>query len=203
MIWNYKDSDNISHPFNCEAWKEVENTLVIPEFQKDNKFLMICIFVDEYKQQRTRNTLLTGIYMTLWNFKQVNSSHGKFVVAILPPQVKINKVIEEIIVKPCLELEKGCKFNISIKKKIYTQIFFGTLYCINGDHMGQIEICGIVGPKGQSPSIYSLTKRETFNIAIEPGKDLKIRSAQIHEKIITEIINMQVRIYAGRNSCWT
>lgn len=68
--------------------------------------------------------------MTLWNFnkKVIFSSKGKYVLAILPTGVSIVDVIEEIIVKPCMQLERGNIFCIRFGNFIVKELVYGTLF---------------------------------------------------------------------------
>jgi len=103
--------------------------------------------------------------MTLWNFPQsvMLSTKGKYVVAILPHGVKASEVIDKLIIQPCIKLESGYNFSVAIQDQVLTEKCYGTLIGL-GDHMGHIDLAGIVGPKGERPSIYSLTQRSTMNI---------------------------------------
>jgi len=67
--------------------------------------------------------------------------------------------LDTIILQPCLELERGYCFSINIAGTITKETFYGSLYSFNGDHMGQIELAGLVGPRGNKPSIYSTLER--------------------------------------------
>jgi len=114
---------------------------------------------------RTRKRLVTGIYMTLWNFptKIIKTTACKYVVAILPAGIKASEALDLVIIQPCKQLENGYPFSIALKNQpIKKEIVYGSLIAINGDHMGQIDLAGIIGPKGEKPSIYSLKAKSNF-----------------------------------------
>lgn len=54
----------------------------------------------------------------------------KYLIALLPPKVSLDEALQEIIVKPILELEKGFQTFFAPSKK--EEWFIGSLFAILG-----------------------------------------------------------------------
>ena len=68
-------------------------------------------------------------------------------------------IVEAIILPDLKLLENGIFLEISGLR----QEFIGSLYCVYGDHMGQIALEGIIGPSGKYPSRFTLTPRNELS----------------------------------------
>lgn len=80
----------------------------------------------------------------------------KYLISSVPDGVDINTVIQRVLVPSIMLLQRGeVSSFFAVTKQV--EKFCGTIFNMLGDHMGQIELCGLKGPTCQRPSRYFLT----------------------------------------------
>ena len=134
------------------------NLLKKKKTKKTAHILALLVFADAFKQFKSRNRKLKGIYFSLANFlpADLQKIKLKWLIAIIPDEADIQDFFFKAIVRPLSELEKGIEFewNNQVRK------FIGSLYAIIADHPGAAELAGIRGVKANYPSRTSLCHRE-------------------------------------------
>ncbi len=81
-------------------------------------------------------------------------------VATIPPNLREfqDDIVDKIVVDFCAQLEEA---SLPKKKFPFTDEpvrICGGLYCVKADHVEKVGLAGVVGNKGNVPSVYTETK---------------------------------------------
>jgi len=111
--WNYSYNPYITnHWCDFKGWAIYENEMTI--FQETNNIpfcllLLVVFFFDEYLRDKTRKTLVDGIYCTFANFslEVLSNRLSRFMLCSAPENVSKDEIIDIVIDKPMKRLEIG------------------------------------------------------------------------------------------------
>lgn len=164
LIFDYVESDVISHPCNSASWKEYQDYKDQVDIANNcvHRLLMLRFFIDEYKQHRHRNNKVLGIYFSLANLPAdlLQDSAFMYLLCLVPTKADMDNALEQVIVRRARQLERGVRVQVNGTDMPVV----GSVDIICGDHPGQAEVSGLIGPRAFHPSRYSLAGKDELNI---------------------------------------
>eukprot|EP01114_Cavostelium_apophysatum_P001794 TRINITY_DN11566_c0_g1_i1.p1 TRINITY_DN11566_c0_g1~~TRINITY_DN11566_c0_g1_i1.p1 ORF type:complete len:1003 (+),score=139.78 TRINITY_DN11566_c0_g1_i1:41-3010(+) len=152
---------------NTDNWKLLEK-----EFDRagtksaKKRRLYIILFADAYRTQSHRPNSTTGIYVAIANSQKIVR---KYTLAMIPSVKKkksyddvLRHIIAKTIVPTMQEMERHGIELLTPEGK--TEEFFGSIFAVAGDDIGQRCIAGLPTPKGYRCSRLSLLRKVYFII---------------------------------------
>lgn len=103
LLFNYTESDVISHPCNSASWKEYQAYTDQVDIANNckHRLLMLRFFIDEYKQHRHRNNKVLGIYFSLANLPAdlLQDTSFMYLLCLVPTKADMDNALEQVIVQ--------------------------------------------------------------------------------------------------------
>jgi hypothetical protein len=153
MVFDYQESKQIAHPCNSLGWKRYSELCKELSLQRGTSYQLFCplFYLDEFEVQRTRKFKLNAIYCTLANLpmETLLCKEEKWLLCLIPPKADLYDTIQEVIIQPCLKLEKG--ISLTSKKGRSIQAC-GSAFTVLGDYVGQAQVQGLKGAQCLAPS---------------------------------------------------
>ncbi|KAL6070329.1 X-linked retinitis pigmentosa GTPase regulator isoform X1, variant 2 [Balamuthia mandrillaris] len=163
LHWTYEENEGtVEDRWHTKGWKQYEQfkRRMEEKHGKPYTLIMPSVWVDGMEQ--TKSTSVTSICLTMCNLDWSKPSQNprRRLLALLPPDADIMEAVDLVVVQPLRKLEKGVRMRIDALGGETDVI--GSLFSLEGDHMGQIALMGVVGPNGLYPSKYSLVPAREF-----------------------------------------
>lgn len=180
-------SGKISHPMNSEGAKEYHSFKVALQKHQGRKYdwlLLMNIFVDQFERSEVQKKKCWMISMTPANLPKneyVKAKH-KYVLAIVPCEgVDLDTILHEVVVKPLQRLERGIELSIGGE----TISACGSLHLLLGDHPGQSEVIGLIGPRAGYPDRFHVVHRNFLDLTRQSAAAAGIPFPQERDSLAT------------------
>eukprot|EP01113_Clastostelium_recurvatum_P049077 TRINITY_DN9038_c1_g1_i2.p1 TRINITY_DN9038_c1_g1~~TRINITY_DN9038_c1_g1_i2.p1 ORF type:complete len:1183 (-),score=257.02 TRINITY_DN9038_c1_g1_i2:115-3606(-) len=159
--WDFElNNGDIAHPKNSGGVFKLLATCHIA-LENGAKPIWVKIFVDGFQHLRSKQKNTVGIYISFGNEPSATAHklHNRYLVALAPGCAPLNEVMTEIL-KHLKPIEDGITCDFRWKGQIIKQRFIGSITTILGDHMGQIALASIKGPRCVAPCRKCKRRRE-------------------------------------------
>ncbi|KAL6054686.1 hypothetical protein QOT17_017226 [Balamuthia mandrillaris] len=103
------------------------------------------------------------------DYSQEEAAKHKRLLCMCSSTLDANKVIDELFIPDLQRSEEG-EEEMWIKEYRRKERVIGSLFALYGDHIGQIEVTGIIGVGGDRCSKYSLVRSEDFKVLQWPKR---------------------------------
>eukprot|EP01113_Clastostelium_recurvatum_P025719 TRINITY_DN3093_c1_g1_i4.p1 TRINITY_DN3093_c1_g1~~TRINITY_DN3093_c1_g1_i4.p1 ORF type:complete len:912 (+),score=189.53 TRINITY_DN3093_c1_g1_i4:623-3358(+) len=178
--WYWEANEgNISNPLHTDGSFEI-SSFVSAEIARDVKLIYLNLFCDGFQLLRSKDSTTKGIYMS---FAAAGMEAPKFLFCLVPEDAHIQEVIRFLIYL-LMPYESPQLFMHGPQK--VEETFITSLFLQIGDHMGQVELEGLVGPVGKHPCRFCYRTKKCLCLTALDDAD--------GERTVHQLVELQERI---------